>query len=75
MAFYFVLLRREHTSGEVEVSAEGTIVGATAPLLHKAIGLSLRKFRVWVKGRGGEIYLIREQLPIYSKSSAEQASV
>lgn len=63
MAFYQVFLR--DITGGVEVSAEGRIVTA-APVLEKAIGLPFTKFNAWVKGKGGEIFPVKER-PDYHK--------
>ena len=64
MAFYQVFLR--DITGGVEVSAEGRIITA-APVLEKAIGLPFVKFTAWVKGKGGEIYAVKERPGYYAQ--------
>ena len=57
MAFYQVFLR--NITAGVEVSPEGVIVSA-APVFRKSIGLRFAKFTAWVKGKGGEIFPVKE---------------
>jgi len=58
MAFYQVFLPGGVAAG-VEVATSGIIVHA-APILKKSVGLRFERFSSWVKGKGGEIFPVKE---------------
>jgi hypothetical protein len=62
------------TPVRVEVSPDGVIVSAT-PALKQAVGLRFKKFSAWAKGRGGEVYRVRERTAKAWCRHGQEASV